>query len=62
MITAKTMQRGDTVRDKQLGLLWVAIANEGDGAVQIERNGVRVSASTRDLELVTDRPSRQYCR
>jgi hypothetical protein len=59
MIAAKTVRSGDRVRDKHLGVVWVVIAHEGEGAVQVERNGVRTSVSMWDLELVTDRTSQK---
>jgi hypothetical protein len=57
MVTATTLRPGDTVRDKQLGLRWEVIAYEGDGMMQIERNGVTTSVSMWELELITSRPS-----
>ncbi len=57
MVSATSTIPGSTVRDKHLGLLWVVIANEAGGDIEIERNGVLVSASIWDVELEVERPS-----
>src|SRR6185295_7873462 len=50
MVSGQPIRVGDTVKDKKLGKIWTVVSSDGTGNLEIERNGVIITASLWDLE------------
>ena len=56
MVSGFTVNVGDKVRDKKLGLVWTTIDRDEENGVYILRNGVTAYASLWDLASPTFDP------